>query len=112
MKPIIGIFEPVEIEAKNGKRIHVTAKIDTGAFRVSLDKELAENVGISSENFLRNREIKSALGKERRAVYTVIFYMKGQRIESEATITPRSHLRFPMLIGRKYIKDFLIDPSK
>ena len=37
--------------------------------------------------------------------------MKGKEISTVATYTPREHLRFPVIIGRKDMHGFLVDPT-
>jgi len=37
--------------------------------------------------------------------------MKGKEINTIATYTPRDHLRFPVIIGRKDMDGFLVDPN-
>ncbi len=44
-KKVIGSVEKVKLIGRNGKEIEVKAKIDTGAYSTSIDRELARNLG-------------------------------------------------------------------
>ena len=44
-KRVIGSVEKIEIIGKNDKKIHTEAKIDTGAYSTSIDRDLARNLG-------------------------------------------------------------------
>ncbi len=46
-RQVIGIFEDIVIEAKEKRLDHIEAKIDTGAFSTSMDREIAGGLGFS-----------------------------------------------------------------
>lgn len=110
---ILGIFETIKLRDGKGNMHDVKVKIDTGAYNVSLDKDLAKNLGLlDQKNILYEKSVESALGKQKRAVVEVDFVMHGVRQKAMATIAKRNHLRTPMLIGRRYLKSFMVDPSR
>lgn len=108
-KKIIGPFEIIEVEIPKGLW-PTMAKVDTGADSTSVDRALVKKLQIPKEK-LERRVVKSALGEETRDVVAISFIMKGERIETEATLSDRSDLRYDILIGRKDLRNFLIDVS-
>jgi len=111
---VIGVYERVQVLNSNGKKVSVLAKIDTGADRSSLDKKLADKLGLLREdNIVFTRKYKSAIGKhQKRPVISLTFYLGGKKIETVAGVVDRSNLRTEMLIGVHDIKDFVIKPNR
>ncbi len=110
---IVGIFEKIKLCDHSGKRHEFIAKMDTGAFNISIDKNLAEELGLmKKENILYETEVESALGKQTRPVIEVTLYIQGRKITGMATIADRSGLKSQILIGRRYLKKFLVDSSR
>lgn len=108
----VGITEEVKIKSAKGKKVSVRAKIDTGAWRTSIDENLAEELGlVTPDNILWYRKVRSSFGRERRPVIDLVFWLKGRRIETNATLSNRSKLRNKVLIGRKALKGFLVAPE-
>ena len=127
-KPIIGRTELVCL-LKWG--IALKAKIDTGAYFCSLHVFDIERIQGEPERVRfrtvnangkvytleapveRYIKVKSSFGqvKKRPAIRTRIC-LAGQEIEALVSLTDRSDMRFPMLIGRKILKDrVLVDPA-
>jgi hypothetical protein len=107
----IGTFEVVKIEGKNGKKVEVPAKIDTGARRTSIDKTLAKDLGLlESPNILWYKRFRSAFGREERPVVSLTYWLKGKKIKTAAGISDRSKLRKPVIVGRKDLTGFLVSP--
>lgn len=107
----IGSKEEVKIVAADKKRVSVWAKIDTGAWRASIDKDLAKQLGLlSKENILWGKIIKSSLGKEKRQIIGLTFYLAGRKIETLAGVANRKNLRRQLIIGRRDLEGFLIKP--
>ncbi len=95
------------------KKHLVHAKIDTGAWKTSIDKELAQRLGILDEsNILWTKVYKSSLGKEVRKVVNLTFYLAGTKISTIANVANRSNLRTPLIIGRKDLSGFLVKAEK
>jgi len=103
----IGVFEDVEVEDLMGERHKVKAKVDTGAFRTSIDEALARQLKLlDPENILWNVGYRSALGREERKVVGISFYLKGKKIKTSASVSDRSDLKRAMIIGRRDILGF------
>jgi alpha-L-glutamate ligase-like protein len=109
----INAFENVKIKAKSGKKIVMPAKIDTGAWRTSIDKTLAQDLGLlEKDNILWERRVWSSIGRQKRPVINVTFWLKGKKIKTAAGVADRSRLRRPLIIGRRDLVGFLVNPLK
>ena len=109
-KTIIGLVEHVKLKEKDGLKSFY-ARIDTGASKSSIDKQLVLELGIGP--IIRQATIKSAEGKSDRPVVNLMVVLAGKKLTGEFTIASRTHMKFPILIGRNILKHgFLIDPSK
>lgn len=101
---------------KQGKHrvVEVRAKIDTGAFRSSIDRILAEKLGLlSDDRVLYYRHYRSSLGKEKdRPVIGVTFWLNGKKIMTTVNVADRNKLRTKFLLGRKDLDGFLVSAKK
>jgi len=112
-KQEVGIFETAKVKVGKKKRAEVMAKIDTGAYSTSIDRSLAEELGLlSKDNVLWEKTYRSSLGSQRRTVIRLIFWLRGRKVATRASVTNRSGLRRKLLIGRRDLKDFLVVPGK
>ncbi len=110
---IVHAVEDITIFGRKGKRMRIKAKIDTGAWRSSIDKELAEELGLLVPENIVGREVyKSALGKQERDWIKIRFYLGGKKISTVVSVADRRGLNYRFLVGRmdliKY--GFLVDP--
>ena len=108
-------FKPAlqrSVVIKQGKHrvVEVRAKVDTGAFRSSIDRNLAEKLGLlQSGRVLYYRHYKSSLGKHKdRPVVGVTFWLQGKRVMTAVNVADRGKLRTKFLLGRKDLEGFLI----
>ena len=105
----VGVWEEVKILGADKKKHTIKAKIDTGAWKTSIDRDMARQLGIlDKSNVLWTKIYKSALGKEVRKVVSLTFYLAGTRVSTIANVANRSYLRTPLIIGRKDLKGFLV----
>ena len=127
---ILGRSDRVNLPGLGLFNIH--AKIDTGAFTSSLHCSRAEIVEGQLEFVLLDdehpeftgmkfvfkefteREIKNSFGvAEKRYVINTTVKIFDEEIMAEFSLSDRDALRFPILLGRKILRDrFLIDVTK
>lgn len=127
---ILGRYDRVDLPDLGIYNIH--AKIDTGAFTSSLHCSRAEVVNGHLEFVLLDeehpeftgmkfavkefdqRDIKNSFGEvERRFLVTTTIVLFNERITSEFSLSDRGSLKFPVLLGRKILRDrYLIDVKK
>lgn len=107
----IGASEEIKVVSASKKRIKVAAKIDTGAWSSSIDKELAEELGLMDrENILWYGKKISAIGEERRPFIGVTFYIAGRKISTKMSVSNRKNLTYKVLLGRTDLQGFLVRP--
>jgi hypothetical protein len=127
---ILGRYDRVDLPELGLKNIH--AKIDTGAYTCSIHCHTAEIVNGKLEVILMDEEhpeftgmkfsfahyevrnIKNSFGEvERRYVIVTSIKIFDEEISAEFSLSNRGSLKFPILIGRKILRDrFLIDVKK
>jgi hypothetical protein len=127
---ILGRSDRVHLPGLGLFNIH--AKIDTGAFTCSLHCSRAEVIDGQLEFVLLDdehpeftgmkfvfkefteREIKNSFGvAEKRFVINTTVKIFDEEILAEFSLSDRDALRFPILLGRKILRDrFLIDVTK
>ena len=127
---ILGRSDRVDLPGLGLENIH--AKIDTGAYTSSLHCSRAEVIGDMLEFILldeehpeftgmpfrvkkfEQREIRNSFGEaELRYVIKTRVRIGGRLIRAEFSLSNRGNLRFPVLLGRKILRNrFLIDVTK
>lgn len=109
----INVWEEVKVVTGTGHKRLIRAKIDTGAWKTSIDKGLAGELKLlEKSNILWTKLYKSSLGREVRKVVSLKFYLAGRRISTIANVANRGSLRTPLIIGRRDLEGFLIKPGK
>lgn len=109
----VSFKETVRVVDVLGNKTDVPAKIDTGAWRTSIDRELAKRLGVlAKKNILWSKVVKSASGKEERPVINLKFYLAGRKINTVANIADRSDLKNKIIVGRRDLVGFLVDPKE
>ncbi|KKQ96547.1 MAG: hypothetical protein A3C27_01810 [Candidatus Levybacteria bacterium RIFCSPHIGHO2_02_FULL_39_36] len=105
---VLSVYEPIII-ISNGKSKEYKAKLDTGAYRTSLDESVVQelNLPLVSKKFVA----VSASGKQTRPAVKVEFQLGGKKVSTIATVAARSHLKFPIIVGRRDLRGFHINPS-
>lgn len=106
---VLAAHEPVQVHDAKGEVHTLNAKIDTGAWRTTLDTTLAHQWGLST-NVVDYGRVRAALGREQRPVVEFAFTIRDKTIKTKGYLTDRSHMTYPLIIGRRDLKGFLVDP--
>ena len=110
---IVNFREKINVIDANGNKVETDAKIDTGAWRSSIDREYALSLGLlSRDNILWTKVFKSSLGKEERPVINLKFYLAGRLVKTIASIADRSGLKVKLIVGRRDLIGFLVKPEE
>lgn len=105
---VLHVIERVVIVGKNGKRL-VHAKVDTGAYRTAIDASLVDELGLDSHH--EKIKVLSGSGKQTRHTVRLTMRLRGRTLHTVATYNDRAHMRFPVIIGRRDLVGFLVDPT-
>jgi RimK family alpha-L-glutamate ligase len=107
-KVIIGYIEEVVLSGTRGNKT-VLAKSDTGATRTSIDSELAAEIGTGP--ILDVVTVKSGSLKSGRArpVVDLVVGVGGTQHTVTASVEDRSHMDYPVLLGRDILKHYQVD---
>lgn len=131
---VIGRLEPIDFP--EWELYGIDAKIDTGAYTSSLHCHHIEPFDKDGQHYVRfnlldpshetyndklfklpvyaTKTIRSSNGTtEERFIIKTIIRISGKELQVELSLTNRSEMRYPVLIGRKLIRShFLVDVSK
>ncbi|MBI2590539.1 MAG: hypothetical protein HYW33_01490 [Candidatus Blackburnbacteria bacterium] len=109
----VGIFEKVKVKGNGKKGKVLAAKVDTGAKSTAIDRTHAWSLGLlEKNNVLWDRKFLSSLGEQKRPVVNITFWLAGKKITTQAGVADRKRLKTPMIIGRRDLTGFVIDPNK
>lgn len=109
----LNVLEKVSIRLGRKNWTETMAKIDTGAFRSSIDRSLARELGLlKKENVLYSRHYRSSMGKSiERIIIEVTLKIAGRKIKTSVSVVDRAHLNTPLLIGRRDLTGFVVRPE-
>ena len=93
------------------KEVAKNLEIDNNSTKEILDEKIKDKLEKWGENF-DTIVIKSSHGVSYRLLIKMNITISGVAIISKMSVTDRSHLEFPVIIGRKDLGRFLVDPSK
>jgi len=106
---ILKVIEKVAVYGPKGKKT-VQAKIDTGAYSTSIDESLVHELGLEEHD--EQKQIRSGVGHEVRNTVRFTMRLHSKDIQTIASYTDRTHMRYPMIIGRSDLEGFLVDPMQ
>lgn len=75
-------------------------------------QEVEEEVLNNYKEIVNTIIIHSAHGTTYRVMVPLTFVLAGMKVKTAVSIVKRKHLKYPMIIGRKDLKRFLVDPHK
>jgi alpha-L-glutamate ligase-like protein len=106
---VLNLIEKITIFGTNGKRKTLEAKVDTGAYRTSIDSSLVEELALPLHE--KTFTVRSGTGEQEREAVDVTFKLRGKTIETVASFVDRGHMNYPVIIGRLDMTGFLVDPT-
>jgi len=107
---VVGRSELVMIHSEKNDQ-EVIARIDSGAAISSIDVSLAAKLQVGP--IIESIKIRSSNGSSIRPVVKIKVTIQGRKIRGRFTVIDRSHMKYPLLIGRNILqKKFIIDPSR
>ncbi len=109
--PVIGYIEEVMVAGTAGST-QVMAKSDTGATRTSIDTKLAAEIGAGPIKSMTRVKSGSVKGGKARPVVDLVIGIGGNQHTVTASVEDRSHMQFPLLLGRDILEHYRVDVRK
>jgi hypothetical protein len=112
-KQIVRLVAKVSIAGPGGEET-VKAKVDTGADRTTVDRELAAKLKLGpTGSKVRVKTLGGRQNLERPLVDAAIT-LKGKTFKLRVGVEDRSQMRYRVIVGRDILRSghFLIDPSR
>jgi RimK family alpha-L-glutamate ligase len=106
--PVIGYVEEVVAMGTSGQRT-VMAKSDTGATRTSIDAQLAAEIGTGPIKDIVKIKSGSVKSGRSRPVVDLVVGVGGKQHTVTASIEDRSHMEYPLLLGRDILEHYHVD---
>jgi RimK family alpha-L-glutamate ligase len=106
--PIIGYVEEVVVMGTSGQET-VMAKSDTGATRTSIDAHLAAKIGTGPIKDIVKIKSGSVKSGRSRPVVDLVVGVGGKQHTVTASIEDRSHMDYPLLLGRDILEQYHVD---
>ncbi len=108
---VLSIEEQVIIFDHKGGQHPILAKVDTGAYRTTIDENLAKKIGIDTP-IIVHKDVRGALGKQTRPVISLTLKLRNRHIKTHVSLIDRSHMKYDIILGRRDLKGFFVNPSK
>jgi RimK family alpha-L-glutamate ligase len=106
--PTVGYIEEVVVTGTSGAE-QVFAKSDTGATRSSIDTALAAEIGAGPIKSMTRVKSGSSRSGKSRPVVDLVIGVGGTQHTVTASVEDRSHMQYPLLLGRDILKDYRVD---
>ncbi|QSG13925.1 RimK/LysX family protein [Halapricum desulfuricans] len=107
----IGYIEEVMVSGTSGSKT-VRAKSDTGATRTSIDTALAADIGAGPIKSITKVRSGSRKASKSRPVVDLVVAVGGSRHTVTASVEDRSHMTYPLLLGRDILRNYQVDVSR
>lgn len=112
-KQVVRLVVRVTVRGPGGEE-SVRAKVDTGADRTTVDRELASKLKLDPTG--SKVKVKALGGSQlmERPLVGAAVTLKGKTFRLTVGVADRSQMRYRMIIGRDILRSgyFLIDPSR
>ena len=106
--PTVGYIEEVVVTGTSGAE-QVFAKSDTGATRSSIDTALAAEIGAGPIKSMTRVKSGSTRSGKSRPVVDLVIGVGGTQHTVTASVEDRSHMNYPLLLGRDILQDYRVD---
>lgn len=108
---VLGVEEEIFLLDKQAEPHPLLARIDTGAYRTTIDQSLAHKYNLDHP-IIEQRSVRATLGSDNRQIVDLSFVLHDRLIRTKAFLADRSHMKYGAIIGRRDLKGFLVDPAK
>ena len=108
LRKTIGYIEEVLVSGTSGTE-RVKSKSDTGASRTSVDTRLAAKIGAGPIKSMTTVKSGSHKAGKSRPVVDIVVGIGGDRHTVQASLEDRSHMEYPLLLGRDILQDYQVD---
>lgn len=95
-------IEVSRVDGKPSWGVHLTARLDSGASRSSIDYGVADLFRLKPTGEVT---VRNANGKEVRDIVLLLVDDGEETVELEVSVADRSGLTYPMILGRDYLED-------
>jgi alpha-L-glutamate ligase-like protein/uncharacterized protein (TIGR02421 family) len=104
-KHVIGLVEPAKIKIGKNKLFRVLAKIDMSTGLTMIREKLLQEFPVE--------DIEPRLSEKKgRRSLKIDFYLDEQKITTLARVVPDDQIPYSLVVGRRDLQSFFIDPSK
>lgn len=108
---VVGYVEEVVVSGTQGNEV-VYAKSDTGANRTSIDSQLAADIGTGPIKDIVTVKSGSLKGGKSRPVVDIVVGVGGTQHTVTASVEDRSHMAYPLLLGRDILENYHVDVTR
>ena len=108
---LIGFTEDIVLSGTRGSKT-VVAKSDTGAKRTSIDTRLAADIGAGPIKSITRVKSGSSKTAKSRPVVDVVIGVGGNQHTVTASVEDRSHMDYPVLLGRDILEHYQVDVAR
>ncbi|QSG03150.1 RimK family alpha-L-glutamate ligase [Natranaeroarchaeum sulfidigenes] len=107
----IGYTEEVLVSGTSDSKT-VYAKSDTGATRTSIDTSLAAEIGAGPIKSKMRVKSGSSKRSKVRPIVDIVVGVGGRRHTVAANVEDRSHMEYPLLLGRDILEHYHVDVAR